>query len=159
MYEATAVSQYPNIFLLQNTAENVFYFWRVVFSSRLQYYIWVYSLSKTTGCCSQYRIHHRQRPKQQGAWSSAWKKHYLQNLVTSYCLTGFHRKSSIYDANSSCMYFVKKTAEIMVAYSELLLEANALQLRNYHSGVTYNYTSAQTQMFHLPACEHNWRLS
>lgn len=56
-------------------------------------------------------------------------------LLTSRCLTGLHRMNSIYDANSLCMYFVKKAAEIMVAYSEFLPETNALQLHSYHFGM------------------------
>lgn len=43
--------------------------------------------------------------------------------------------NSIYDANSLCMYFVKKAAEIMVAYSEFLPETNALQLHSDHFGM------------------------
>lgn len=56
-------------------------------------------------------------------------------LLANCCLTEFHKKNSIYDANSLCVYFVKKAAEIMVAYSELLPETDALQLHNYNFGM------------------------
>lgn len=83
-------------------------------------------------CSALQAIPHSSQP----VFKVGGKTYYLQNLINKLLFNcSFHRKNSVCCAKSLLIYFVKKAAEMLVAYSELLPEANALLFHSYNFGM------------------------